>query len=644
MALEGATPYALTELEFDWHSGAGQTRIAAVAKETLAEAESFAVEHGLAPVAFVALPSTGWNEAEAFFGPTAAAGDVTPEKDPTPYVRGEAPSEAAEAARNETADEGLEEITAAAPQAEATAPEPDPAATAFQSIRRPEPAENAPKLGAAEPSPVDVEPKITLGAAAALQAETTAPPITRGPDAPLPEAVSMAASLRPVEHPGDQALRARSALGGVEPSGDFPTPGADGAASMDDEAGRRGKPRFLALILTVLLILGLLAVAALAAVNEDGLARYFQADVPDAPEPPIASLSVPETALPETTPVAIAPAPLPPEPLEPVVDPFVEELAVLPPEVVETPPPLTEADIERFYAATGIWKLAPVAPLPPLPSELQSFYITSIDRALNRGDAVALAALPAENEDQRLGSQPLPPGPEVRFQLDARGLVVATPEGALSPLGVTVFAGRPPLEPPLRVAPEVAEAMETLRLAGFRPRLRPENLVEDAERIALGGFTLEELAAFRPRLRPAAAKVTVENAPLSALAIAASLRPETRPQNFDRIIAQTRASQPTTVAVAAAVAPQTTRPSGPTRASVARAATTENVINLRRVNLIGVYGTPSNRSALVRLANGRFVRVQVGDRVDGGRVAAISETALRYVKGGRNVTLEIPSS
>jgi hypothetical protein len=83
-------------------------------------------------------------------------------------------------------------------------------------------------------------------------------------------------------------------------------------------------------------------------------------------------------------------------------------------------------------------------------------------------------------------------------------------------------------------------------------------------------------------------------------------------------------------------------PSIPTRASVAKQATYKNSINLSKVNLIGVYGTSSNRYAMVRQANGRFVKVEVGDRVDGGRVAAISERALRYVKNGTTLTLEMP--
>ena len=65
-------------------------------------------------------------------------------------------------------------------------------------------------------------------------------------------------------------------------------------------------------------------------------------------------------------------------------------------------------------------------------------------------------------------------------------------------------------------------------------------------------------------------------------------------------------------------------------------------MNLRQVNLIGVYGTPSNRRALVRLSNGRYKKVKVGDRLDRGRVTAIGDSQLRYNKGGRNVVLRMP--
>jgi type IV pilus biogenesis protein PilP len=116
-------------------------------------------------------------------------------------------------------------------------------------------------------------------------------------------------------------------------------------------------------------------------------------------------------------------------------------------------------------------------------------------------------------------------------------------------------------------------------------------------------------------------------------AVAASLKPQPRPENFQRIVRQA----PQQSAAAATVAPRI-----PSSASVARSATDRNAINMRQVNLIGVYGSPSNRRALVRLSNGRYQKVQVGDRMDGGRVSAIGDSELRYNKRGRDVVLRMP--
>lgn len=62
-SLEGATPYALTDLVWDWVVTSGTIQVAIVAKETLEEAEYFATEHRFNPVSFVALPA-----AESYLG------------------------------------------------------------------------------------------------------------------------------------------------------------------------------------------------------------------------------------------------------------------------------------------------------------------------------------------------------------------------------------------------------------------------------------------------------------------------------------------------------------------------------------------------------------------------------------------------
>ncbi|RBP81701.1 type IV pilus biogenesis protein PilP, partial [Rhodobacter sp. 140A] len=79
----------------------------------------------------------------------------------------------------------------------------------------------------------------------------------------------------------------------------------------------------------------------------------------------------------------------------------------------------------------------------------------------------------------------------------------------------------------------------------------------------------------------------------------------------------------------------------PTSASVAKQATEQNALALREMNLIGVYGASGNRRALIRMPNGRFVKVAVGDRLDGGRVTAIGDGQLSYQKGSRTLMLKM---
>lgn len=146
-------------------------------------------------------------------------------------------------------------------------------------------------------------------------------------------------------------------------------------------------------------------------------------------------------------------------------------------------------------------------------------------------------------------------------------------------------------------------------------------------------------AAAAPVPEQAEPEVAEGNAPLpeSPYAVIASQKPKTRPKSLERQIERARAKAGPAVQAAAAV-----KPTAPSSASVAKTATEANVLNLARLNLIGVYGGNSDRRALIRLPSGRFVKVEVGDRLDGGRVASISDDELRYVKGGRNITLKMP--
>ncbi|WP_343116037.1 hypothetical protein [Ostreiculturibacter nitratireducens] len=353
----------------------------------------------------------------------------------------------------------------------------------------------------------------------------------------------------------------------------------------------------------------------------------------------------------------------------------------------ETARPEAEAP-EAPLPATPVWigapeqpdKLAPgartaIAPIPPDtgPVERQT---TPLPESVN----VAIGPSPAA-----------PPfgtvtGPE------GEDLVEPTPEGTLMPEGFALYAGQPDTVPPARPEAIEAAAQQTATepdpLEGKRPRARPAGIAPEppaepagteddaaAEQpsetvVAESTFAADPaLAGKTPRSRPASVVAAAEAAQAaadraaaeieeaSALAVASSRRPAVRPPNFTRAVdaavaAAVAASQPEAEVTAAAAPapeveidepePEAAAPDIPTRASVAKQATVTNAIKLNQVNLIGVYGSSANRRALVRLGNGKFVKVQIGDRLDGGKVVAITDRQLSYTKGSRTIVLEMP--
>ena len=137
-------------------------------------------------------------------------------------------------------------------------------------------------------------------------------------------------------------------------------------------------------------------------------------------------------------------------------------------------------------------------------------------------------------------------------------------------------------------------------------------------------------------MRRVAAAIAPDVAASDPAAVSRSLRPDSRPR-----VQPTRspdASGPVRVATVG----ETFTPRSATSGPVASRATETRALRLNKLSLIGVYGSQSNRRALVRLPSGRFVKVQVGDRVDGGRVSAIGQSELQYVKGGRPIDLTLP--
>lgn len=369
------------------------------------------------------------------------------------------------------------------------------------------------------------------------------------------------------------------------------------------------------------------------------------------------------------------------------------------------------------------------------PAEDQDeIFLSAMDAPPPALDALALPTL-ADATDALPDPVMPPPAPGTVYQFDARGLLKPTPDGIVSPDGVFLIAGKPPLLPPSRSDIATAAALTAAAaappatppqgvtpsdaslvtagsepaaatelppadpaMAGFRPKARPEGLVPTTadDDAALTPEAATEFAGLRPLPRPASvtaaaaaaaptatADLGAQGASLTAQAeaklaeaaalearnpsiVAISMRPATRPRDFSAAVEAAVAAAvrepapgaeaaPTEVAAAAPEAnpeeiaeldePEAkVAPSIPTKASVAKQATYANAINLSKINLIGTYGTDSRRYALIRQANGKYKKVKVGDKIDGGTVKAITDTEVRYQKGGRLVSLKMPKA
>lgn len=679
--LDGATPYRPEELAIDFERFGGRTHIAAVARETLKEAEDFAHSHGFNPVCFVAVPEPFTFRQEIFFGPTSVAGtilgaDVTIDRDRLPVL-----------------------LAGTRIKSHVLVMDPDDAPTTDQ-----------PAVINDRPLPVAVAPAHLD----AVIAEYHPMPVQT--EVPL-IAVPMAGSPRPV------------VLGGVV---DAPPPPARQRRSYVVPGAMAASIAALSLLLWALYSPTgpVETVAEIAPVSTD-----------QSPSPAVVDIAIaaPDLSLPTLTPPeddsAVATA-TPPPPL--ISDNADAVLADLPDTPRNTDLPgqvLSPDEAAAAYAATGVWQRSPR--FVDLPRAVANDSVIWPVSAVPP-ERMALPALPSVRAlSTDLSFVPLvnPPAADAVFDLDEDGFVRATADGAVTPEGavvyaglpdlpfqerpqpveetatvdepvaeetlaedatpdlrdgeITVIAGPPPVVPPVRPAPPDAAAVETtpggVALTGL------QSGAESTE-TATASLTPPP-GAIRPRVRPALPEVASSNDevnavlggialaepdPLegaSALAVASSLRPAVRPGNFDQVIAAARSRQqpatapepepepaPTVAAAAPVATPEPAAPApapappppaqvaapvapqnyAPVPGGVARAATQENAIRLRDVNLIGVYGQANARRALVRLGNGQYLRVQVGSELDGGQVTAIGENALNYVKRGTTYALQIP--
>lgn len=265
-----------------------------------------------------------------------------------------------------------------------------------------------------------------------------------------------------------------------------------------------------------------------------------------------------------------------------------------------------------------------------------------------------------------------------------RPAAIADAVAPVAPVADAALAGkRPKAKPPALLAltpaspqTEAAVADAVLsptpappvdpRHSALKPRPRPERVAEAAVQLRENAARLAEAAEAAARAEAEAFEAALRGA--TPQAVASSRRPAARPEGIAALVATAAAAnEPPPVdgnAVQAALAEAQAEPQVaaapepppevldepepeegiatlPTTRTVAKKSTIANAIDLGDVNLIGVYGSSANRRALVRMPNGRYVKVQVGDRLDGGKVAAIGDNELSYVKRGQTIVLKI---
>ncbi len=499
----------------------------------------------------------------------------------------------------------------------------------------------------------------------------------------------------------------------------------------------RGRPRYLGLILTGILILFLALVAAwssffLASRGDEGAETDFAVDAPGVDDEMLADGQVPGDVVPEgDLPVAEPPAEIAAD-VTPVITPT-EAIPEAAPDIAPDIAAVTPQDDEIAATepagpapATGVDIFDAATPGPATVADdagEDAIFLSRADSPLAPSEAADLGA-PVASADAVPAAQLPPPPFGTVYAFNPNGTIQATADGIMTPEGVQLIAGPPQAVPPARPATLAAAAVvpETLpavaetglpeaavpeptvivsdpALADARPRSRPANLVVPDDDAALPGDQPVRAASPRPRTRPetvlaageearraseaaslaaasAAAGSAAEAAILaiaadpelaatpsgSRLAVSVSRIPAPRPRNLERAVAAalaaaTRAPDPApepepTEVAAAPVAPEAdaepeveiAASQAPTSGSVADRATFVNALTLSRVNLIGVYGSQSDRYALIRQGNGRYKRVEVGDRIDGGTVAAITANEVRYQKGGRLIALQMPGT
>ena len=180
------------------------------------------------------------------------------------------------------------------------------------------------------------------------------------------------------------------------------------------------------------------------------------------------------------------------------------------------------------------------------------------------------------------------------------------------------------------------------QLAALTPKPQENDAIAPAE-----ADLPETLLRPAPPIRPDVPAQTAAPAPAEALDDGvAILSPLARPKDLkERADALRAARKAAADKVAARQVPIKTTPSErlsiPSTTRVGSAATIDDGIALGDLALIGIFGKKKSRRALIRLPQGRILKVERGGTISGWTVSAVNEDGVRLQKGGRNKVLRL---
>lgn len=288
-------------------------------------------------------------------------------------------------------------------------------------------------------------------------------------------------------------------------------------------------------------------------------------------------------------------------------------------QLMSKPATTTEIDdlemAEKFYKENGIWQFVPYFRTPQIPGNKYSLFDPVRDNMPAFEDAPSVSGRQQTYQEVPFKS-PLSPVYQTRnIEVDTKGLVTPSKEGTLNPDGIIIYLGEAPV--PARKRPKTLEQLPQNKIENelrkFKPKLRPKNMLEMQERARFGGLSRLELSRRIPIQRTKGLERAIKD------------------------LVTSNKNQVTVARISRAV------PDGESPPKVVKSAVNRNVIDLRKISLIGTSGRASRTNAIIRFPNGTIEKIKLGERLDGGRVVVITQDKLQYQKNGEIITLNLPN-